>query len=79
MTEIIYNLECEEETEEEVREEVREETEEEVRQEDNITLLSNGSALVNSTALSSHTKLTVLSDKHHQDMSSPATHSERTR
>ena len=39
MTEIIYNLECEEETEEEVREE------------DNVTLLSNGSVLVNSTVL----------------------------
>ena len=38
MTEIIYNLECEEETEEEVREEA-------------VTLLSNGSVLVNSTVL----------------------------
>ena len=38
MTEMIHNLECEEETEEEVREEA-------------VTLLSNGSVLVNSTVL----------------------------
>ena len=38
MTEIIHNLECDEETEEEVRQEA-------------VTLLSNGSVLVNSTVL----------------------------
>ena len=38
MTEIIHNLKCEEETEEEVREEA-------------VTLLSNGSVLMNSTFL----------------------------